>query len=416
MLTDLLKFPAPYYGGKQLAAPAVWAALGDVEHFCEPFCGTCAVLLRRPHECNRTYHSETVNDADGLLVNALRGIQLHPEATADAASRFVAEADLHAIHGALIRWKAEQELEHLMGDPAFCDPQMAGWFLWGMSCWIGSGWCSGKGPWIVNADGRLTRREKDEPEPGVNRQLPHISDDGMGVNHSGTREPGVNRQRPHLGDDGMGVNHAGTREPGVNRQRPHLSGDGMGVNHSGTREPGVWADDDFHEMTMPELRRWFLFLSARLRHVRILNGDWHRAVTNGATKILSVRQGDGHCGVFLDPPYADTANRAAGLYAHDSLTVAHDAREWAIANGNQPWLRIVFAGYEAEHSDHFARAGWREVEWFKAGHLTGGYGNLGGGDGGSTSQQNRERLWLSPHCLTDTPPPVAQLALWDEED
>ncbi|HAM54754.1 MAG TPA: DNA methyltransferase, partial [Candidatus Rokubacteria bacterium] len=44
-MTDLLKFPAPYYGGKQHAAPAVWAALGDVEHFCEPFCGTCAVLL-----------------------------------------------------------------------------------------------------------------------------------------------------------------------------------------------------------------------------------------------------------------------------------------------------------------------------------------------------------------------------------
>ena len=195
MLTDLLKFPAPYYGGKQLAAPAVWAALGDVEHFCEPFCGTCAVLLRRPHECNRTYHSETVNDADGLLVNALRGIQLHPEATADAASRFVAEADLHAIHGALIRWKAEQELEHLMGDPAFCDPQMAGWFLWGMSCWIGSGWCSGKGPWIVNADGQSPERasiarcecDHGDAQPRLGRMahgVPHRVDRLRGLGNS----------------------------------------------------------------------------------------------------------------------------------------------------------------------------------------------------------------------------------------
>ena len=58
--------------------------------------------------------------------------------------------------------------------------------------------------------------------------------------------------------------------------------DGRGVNHAGARAAGIVADYGYHPMTMPELRRWFQFLSARLRHVRILNGDWKRAVTGGA--------------------------------------------------------------------------------------------------------------------------------------
>ena len=67
-------------------------------------CGSCAVLLNRPHVPNRTYYSETANDVDGLLVNALRSMQLHPDATAEAASRIVCEADLHAVQLQLLRW------------------------------------------------------------------------------------------------------------------------------------------------------------------------------------------------------------------------------------------------------------------------------------------------------------------------
>ena len=83
----------------------MWEALGDVDHYVEPFAGSLAVLLRRPHEANRTYHSETVNDLDGLLCNAWRSIQWSPEATADAASWPVCEADMHARHLALLRWR-----------------------------------------------------------------------------------------------------------------------------------------------------------------------------------------------------------------------------------------------------------------------------------------------------------------------
>jgi DNA adenine methylase len=165
------KCPWPYYGGKSKAAPTVWTALGDVDHYVEPFAGSMAVLLNRPHQANRPYHSETVNDADGLLVNAWRSIQLHPDATADAASNPVTEADLHARHLALVRWREERQLEHLMGDPAWCDPVMGGWWIWGIACWIGSGWCAGTGPWTADETGRLFKQERnpDRATPTGNR-------------------------------------------------------------------------------------------------------------------------------------------------------------------------------------------------------------------------------------------------------
>jgi len=119
--------------------------------------------------------------------------------------------------------------------------------------------------------------------------------------------------------------------------------------------------------------------------------------------------GDGKAGIFLDPPYS-TNVRADGLYAHDGGDVADQVRAWCLDHGDDPDLRIVLAGFAAEHGDLEA-AGWRPVEWFTAGFLTGGMGNVGG-DG---HQQAEERLWLSPHCLTPSIDPAdEQASLWDE--
>ena len=412
-LVSLHKTPWPWFGGKADAAEAVWAALGDVDHYVEPFAGSLAVLLRRPHVANRTYHSETVNDLDGLLCNAWRAIARDPDAVADAASWPVCEADLHARHLALLAWRAAGNAERLMADPDFYDARMAGWWAWGQSCWIGAGWCSGRGPWTVGEDGRIAKRTKGEGvhrtlphisndgrgvarpqarEEGVHRKLPHLTTDGRGVARPQAREEGVARQLPHLGNDGQGVARPQAREEGVHRKLPHISDDGRGVATAGVREEGV---GEYHPMTMPELTRWLRFLSARLRHVRILNGAWERACTSGALQSLPVRQG-GHCGVFLDPPY-DNAVRGADLYTEDGGTPAADARAWCLANGQNPRYRIVLAGYDAEHGE-LARAGWREVEWFRKGFLKGGMAQQG--EGGH--QQGRERLWLSPHCLGAT--------------
>ena len=416
------KAPFPWFGGKSAAAETIWRLLGDVDHYVEPFCGTLTVLLNRPHKCNRAYYSETVNDVDGLLVNFWRAVQWHPEETARHASWPVSEADKQARGIALLRWREEGLVDLLAGSPEWCDPKMAGWWVYVVCCTIGA--FAGDGAWTVDrTTGRIVKQALGPRETGAKRARPHLNSGGMGVNAPQLREPGVFRDRPHLGNDGRGVNNASLREPGVVRDLPHLSDGGMGVNAPQLREPGVtpldaFAHDpsladigdwgaEFHDLTMPKLIVWFRLLAARLRHVRIINGDWARAVTTGASHTLSVRQG-GVCGYLLDPPYADTAGRAGGLYLHESDSVAHAVCEWCLANGDKKRNRIVLCGFEGEHGEKLKAAGWSEHEWFKKGLLTGGMGQLArkydgeewdGEDVEATHQQHRERLFASPHCL-----------------
>jgi hypothetical protein len=146
---------------------------------------------------------------------------------------------------------------------------------------------------------------------------------------------------------------------------------------------------------MPKLLEWFKFLANRLRHVRILCGEWERALTESAVLSLSCRKEGGVAGVFLDPPYGVEASRAGGLYVHDDLSLAARVREWCKLNGDHPKLRIVLAGFDNEHTELEA-LGWRCVPWFKGGFLKGGMGNTGGA---GNHQMHRDRLWLSPHCL-----------------
>jgi hypothetical protein len=85
-----------YFGGKSKVAPLVWARLGDVDNYVEPFFGSGAVLLTRPHPPR----IETVNDLDCYVANFWRATQHDPEAVAEYADWPVNEIDLHARH----RW------------------------------------------------------------------------------------------------------------------------------------------------------------------------------------------------------------------------------------------------------------------------------------------------------------------------
>ena len=221
-----------------------------------------------------------------------------------------------------------------MGDPRWHDPEMAGWWLWG-SARIGPAGAAG-GP-VGGRRGRSDRAA--QGRRGVSRQMPHL-------------------RRP---TNGQGINNPSVREArGVSRQVPQISDDGRGVSHHSMREEVV---GDYHPMTMPELRRWFAFLSARLRHVRVLNGDWTRAVTGGAVRNLGVRSG-GFAGVFVDPPYGEDADRAS-VYTEEELQVA---RRSVNGRGDGPpaGRAIVLAGYDVEHRELFDH-GWREVEWYRGG-------------------------------------------------
>jgi hypothetical protein len=122
-------------------------------------------------------------------------------------------------------------------------------------------------------------------------------------------------------------------------------------------------------------------LADRLRRVRVCCGDWSRVC--GPTPTVKL----GTTGVFLDPPYLD--GRTDALYSCDSLTVAHEVREWALAQGDDPRIRIALCGYEGEHE----MPGWDCFEW----KARGGYGSQGENDARDNSA--KERIWFSPNCL-----------------
>lgn len=164
--------PFPYFGGKRDAAPIVWERFGAVPNYVEPFFGSGVVLLGRPHEPK----TETVNDIDGLLCNFWRAIAVAPQEVARAADWPVSEADLSARHAALVAQRGALT-ERLQADPSYFEPTMAGWWVWGACSWIGSGWCSGEGPWTSNGE-RLIRCDQGQ---GINRQLPHLGDQGQGI-------------------------------------------------------------------------------------------------------------------------------------------------------------------------------------------------------------------------------------------
>jgi hypothetical protein len=91
-----LKAPFPWFGGKSRVASIVWDRFGNTPNYVEPFCGSLAVLLGRPHPPG----TETVNDKDAFLVNFWRSLSFDSDGVAKWADWPVSEADLIARH----RW------------------------------------------------------------------------------------------------------------------------------------------------------------------------------------------------------------------------------------------------------------------------------------------------------------------------
>jgi hypothetical protein len=165
MSATALRAPFPYFGGKRRAAELIWSAFGNVDHYVEPFAGSAAVLLARPH----VGRCETINDLDGMVANFWRAVRSQPDAVAEACDWPVIEADLHARHLWLIGQR-ESLTARLIADPEWCDAKAAGWWAWGSGAWVGSGWCdSGKPP----------------------QQLPQLSRPGQGVHILSLRGNGL---------------------------------------------------------------------------------------------------------------------------------------------------------------------------------------------------------------------------------
>lgn len=169
-----LRVPFPYFGGKSRAAHLVWERFGNLKNYVEPFFGSGAVLLARPH----APQVETINDKDHFLVNFWRAVQADPDAVARHADWPVSECDLASRHYWLVTEGAAR-IERCDGDPAHYDAQVAGWWLWGACAWIGVGWCHGNGPWQWTGDQWVKRSGAGK---GINRQLPRLSGAGQGIN------------------------------------------------------------------------------------------------------------------------------------------------------------------------------------------------------------------------------------------
>lgn len=366
-----LTAPFPWFGGKRRIAHVVWERFGDAPNYVEPFAGSLAVLLGRPHAAR----TETVNDKDAYVANFWRAVQHDPEQVAYYADYPVNEVDLHARHAWLVTTGRER-VEALLTDPEHFDAKVAGWWVWGLCMWIGGGWCAEVG------DGRLRRPALSNGGMGILtwQQRPDLAKrgNGRGVLSTSRRRPveqagargvyDVPAKRPQKGG-GHGV-HRLT----VPQQVPDIAGDsgatGRGMNASALDDRGglVW---------------WFEALAERLRRVRVCCGDWTRILGPSPTWKI------GPTAVLLDPPYSHD-ERTDGLYAQDH-DIADDVREWAIANGDNPLMRIALCGYDGEHD---MPGSWSVVAW----KAHGGYGPQRK-DGTVNQNAWRERVWFSPHCL-----------------
>jgi hypothetical protein len=217
MREDPPKAPFPYFGGKSRVAYQVWERFGDVPNYVEPFAGSLAVLLARP----TAPKTETINDLDCYLANFWRAVQHDPAAVAVFADWPVNEADLLARHTWLLKQTTFRD--RMRTEPEFYDAKIAGWWVWGICAWIGSGWCRVRG-------------EGHPPD-----QLPQLGDAGRGIH----------RKLPHLGDAGRGIH----------RKLPHLGDAGREAYLSET----------------------FGALAFRLRHVRVACGAWDRVLGESVT-------------------------------------------------------------------------------------------------------------------------------------
>lgn len=388
-MTDTLKAPFPWPGGKSDIAPAVWARFGDCANYCEPFAGSAAMLLARPGGAHGT---ETVNDLDGLLINAYRAIQFAPEETADWCDWPVSEADLTSRH-LWLKAQRDELTARLFADPTWCDPQAGGWWLWGIASWIGDGWCVADGPWI-NQDGRLVdRRTIGSDEEGVKRQMPMVATSGYGQDVKGIQavRSGVPRKMPEIGkspNGQIGFNRKGVQavryQEGVPKQMPIVTKGGEG----GTVQQGVQS----RRYEQPSaLLTYFARLSDRLRRVRFLCGDWRRAVKD------SVTVNHGLTGIFLDPEYPSNEHDMTyhqGEKKEGQPHIWYQAAAWAVEHGDDKRLRIAISGYWSEAVDGLFPATWERYRW----EARGGYANQKA-DGRGRANAKREAVWFSPHCI-----------------
>ena len=317
-----LSAPFPYFGGKKRWADHIWSKFGKADVYIEPFAGSLAVLLANPYPAKR----EVVCDKDGLICNFWRAITSDPEQTAHWADYPTIHQDLTARHKWLKQW-AREHSSQLSENADYYDAKAAGWWVWGISLWIGGGWCSVNDKTIPSIDqSRFTGR-------GISAQrtqIPMVRSDHRGGSPVSAQSMG---KIPKVCKDvsaGAGVSAQRDNMP-IYDKRPH---------------EGVSAG----RINRPEITEWFQALADRLKRVIVLNRDWRSAVTSSVLADTPSGPGEkiNRC-IFLDPPYR-TEKRSDTLYSSDIDGTSDDsavqAYEWAVQHGEK--YRIAYCSHEGD--------------------------------------------------------------------
>ena len=319
-----MQAPFPWYGGKRRWAEEIWARFGVPDVYVEPFAGSLAVLLANPRPAQR----EIVCDKDGLICNFWRALAHDPDAVAHYADYPTIHHDLTARHAWLVRWR-EGAAARLEDDPDFYDAKVAGWWVWGLSSWIGDGWCA---------------------KETYNR-IPKFSSTAGGGGGVSAQRVNIPNKRP-LVDCGLGGVGVSVQRRNIHNKRPLVEPlvGGRGVS--------------VQRRTIPygRLTDWFQALADRLKGVVVLNRDWTSAVT--PTLLANTETGPqsiNRC-ILLDPPYL-LGRRHSGLYYGDldgdaSVTqVAEDSYHWAVEHGE-----VFRIAYCCHTGDFPTPPGWDMLE------------------------------------------------------
>ena len=373
-----LTAPFPWYGGKRRWADRVLDRFGHVDVYAEPFAGSLAVLLASaPHK------REVVCDTDGGICNFWRALAAAPDAVAHWADYPTIHDDLTARHRYLVQWVIEHA-DDLRTDPEYYDAKVAGWWVWGISIWIGGGWCQPNyrkqaAPDRIpsNSSGRgtslLRKNFPGEVPPDGRHATPgggHPT--GAGVSAQRLTMPSGDGQRPYV-DDRMGGQW-------TSAQRSEMPvGDGT--------IPKINSDHRSRPDRGERLRPWLHELSARLKSVIVLNRSWQSAVT---PSVLAQTDSGTHppVGILIDPPYT-TDGRDANVYGSDadgsSDAVAAESWEWAQAHGDR--YRIAYCCHEG---DVAVPDGWTsETQSFSGIRMK------------SRREDRSDQILFSPACLPD---------------
>ena len=120
-----MKPPLAWFGGKAQVAPVIWAALGDVHTYLEPFAGMLGALLARPQPWKGR---ELVNDLNGHVANFWRVVQTQAEAMMAIAAMIPWTEVEHRAHGKALLREEGVLTAHLIADPAWSDVRAAAWW------------------------------------------------------------------------------------------------------------------------------------------------------------------------------------------------------------------------------------------------------------------------------------------------